>query len=59
MLATSSAAVFQRKVEHLAKEFNESNVDDAGLDLKQRFGVTVVLAMRPWAYGLFDQLRKK
>jgi len=59
MLAISSNAVFQRKMDHLAREFDELNKDDASLDIEQRFGTTVVLAMRPWDYGLFDQLRKK
>jgi len=59
MLADSSNAVFQRKMEHLAKEFDALNSDDAGLPLEERNGVTVVLAMRRWAYGLFDDIRKK
>jgi transcriptional regulator with XRE-family HTH domain len=58
MLAKSSNVVFQRKMEHLAKAFDELNDDDAGLPLSEREGTTVVLAMRPWAYGLFDSLRK-
>lgn len=58
MLASSSNGVFQRKMEHLAKAFDELNDDDAGLPLSEREGTTVVLAMRPWAYGLFDSLRK-
>ena len=59
MLADSSNAVFQRKMEHLAKEFDVLNNDDAGLPLEERNGITVVLAMRRWAYGLFDDIRKK
>lgn len=59
MLADSSNAVFQRKMEHLAKEFDELNGDDAGLPFDERNGITVVLAMRRWAYGLFEDIRKK
>lgn len=59
MLADSSNVVLQRKMEHLAKEFEELNSDDAGLPLDQRNGVTVVLAVRRWAYGLFDDIRRK
>jgi DNA-binding Xre family transcriptional regulator len=58
MLAESSNQVFQRKMEHLAREFDELNDDDAKLPLDDRDGTTVVLAMRPWSYGLFDALRK-
>lgn len=58
MLAESSNVVFQRKMEHLAKEFDELNDDDAKLPLEDRLGSTVVLAMRPWSYGLFDSFRR-
>jgi DNA-binding Xre family transcriptional regulator len=58
MLAESSNLVFQRKMEHLAREFDELNDDDAKLPLDERIGTTVVIAMRPWSYGLFDALRK-
>ncbi|MEW8586114.1 MAG: hypothetical protein AB2531_10155, partial [Candidatus Thiodiazotropha sp.] len=58
MLAESSNRVFQRKMEHLAREFDELNDDDAKLSLDDRTGTTVVIAMRPWSYGLFDSLRK-
>jgi transcriptional regulator with XRE-family HTH domain len=57
MLTKSSNAVFQRKMEHLARAFDELSDDDAGLPLDQRNGVTVVLAMRRWKFGLFDSLR--
>ena len=58
MLAESSNRVFQRKMEHLAKSFDELSDDDAKLPLDQRIGTTVVIAMRPWSYGLFESLRK-
>lgn len=58
MLAPSSMSVFNRKMEHLAKEFDELSSDDAGLPFDQRNGTTVVLAMRPWKVGLFSQFDK-
>jgi transcriptional regulator with XRE-family HTH domain len=58
MLTKSSNAVFQRKMEHLARAFDELNDDDAALPLEQRNGLTVVLAVRRWNFGLFDPLRK-
>jgi transcriptional regulator with XRE-family HTH domain len=58
MLAESSNLVFQRKMEHLAREFDELNDDDAKLPFDDRNGTTVVIAMRPWSYGLFDTLKK-
>ncbi|TVO78330.1 helix-turn-helix domain-containing protein [Sedimenticola selenatireducens] len=59
MLATSSNAVFQRKLEQLVREFDELNQDDAQLPFDQRYGTTVVLALRRWQYGLFESFRKK
>lgn len=59
MLSRSSQAVFQRKLKRLMREFNDLNDADAHLPLDQRFGLTVVLAMRPWGYGVFDGLRKR
>lgn len=59
MLASCSYAVFQRKMELLAREFDELNNTDAGLPFEQRNGTTVVLAMRRWRYGLFNRFQKK
>jgi len=58
MLASSSIATFQRKMEHLAREFDELSGDDVVLPFNKREGTTVVLAMRPWRYGLFNRFRK-
>jgi len=67
MLSSQSNAEFQRKLKRLAREFDLLNNDDAALGLEQRRGVTLVLAMRGWQYGLFrpfvkaisDRLRSK
>ena len=56
MLSNESNAEFQRKLKRLAREFNELNNDDAGLPLDERYGTTVVLALRGWRNGLFDKL---
>ena len=58
MLSRESNAEFQRKLKRLAWEFDLLNNDDASLPLEQRNGVTVVMAMRHWQYGLFRPLRK-
>jgi len=58
MLSSSSNAIFQRKLERIAQEFDELNNDDASLPFEERYGTTVVLAMRQWRYGLFGQFRK-
>lgn len=59
MLAESSNAVFQRKLEQLVREFDQLAADDRHIDFDKRQGTTVVLAMRPWKYGLFETLKRK
>ncbi len=58
MLAENSNAVFQKKMEKLVKEFNELNDSDAGLPIDERYGTSVVLAIRQWEYGLFKHMRR-
>jgi len=58
MLSRESNAEFQRKLKRLAWEFDLLNNDDAALPLERRNGVTVVMAMRHWQYGLFRPMRK-
>ena len=36
-------------------EFNE----DAGMPLEERFGSSIMLAMRPWELGMFHELRRE
>jgi hypothetical protein len=56
MLSEAGATTFQRKMERLAREFDELNDDEAGLPIDRRQGVTLVLATRGWDYGLFKDL---
>jgi len=58
MLAENSNMVLQKKMEKLVKEFNELNDGDAGLPIDDRYGTTVVMAIRKWNYGVFEHLRK-
>ena len=58
MLTSQSNAEMQRKLKRLAREFDALNNDDAALDLDQRKGATLVLALRDWRYGLFRPLIK-
>ena len=58
MFSSQSNAELQRKLRRLAREFNLLNNDDAALDLKDRHGATLVLAMRGWQYGLFQPFVK-
>ena len=58
MLSRKSNAVLQKKMERLSREFAELNDDDAGLPLEQRHGVTMVVALSDWRFGLFSDLRR-
>jgi transcriptional regulator with XRE-family HTH domain len=58
MFSSQSNAELQRKLKRLAREFDLLNNDDAVLDLENRNGTTLVLAMRDWRYGLFRPLIK-
>ena len=59
MLTDNANAILQRKLERLAKEFDELNNEDSALDIHQRHGTTVVLAIRQWQYGLFKTLQRE
>lgn len=58
MLSRQSNAMLQKKMERLAREFDELNDQDAGLPLDQRQGVTMVIAMSDWRFGLFSDLKR-
>ena len=58
MFSSQSNAELQRKLKRLAREFDLLNNDDAVLDLADRNGTTLVLAMRGWQYGLFKPFIK-
>lgn len=59
MLSSQSNGEFQRKLKKLAREFDDINNDDAALPINKRNGVTVVMAVRNWRYGLFEPLLRK
>lgn len=59
MLSASSKALMQRKLERLAREFDELNNDDAGLPVGEKRWNSVVLAIRQWEVGPFDALVRK
>ena len=50
MLSDASNALFQRKMQQLAKDFDTLSKDDAGLPIGQRKGYTFLLGLRNWNY---------
>lgn len=59
MLTHASNAEFQRKMQRLAKEFDELNHEDINQSFADRKGYTAIIALRAWNYGLFQPLLKK
>lgn len=58
MLSQESSAIFQRKLERLAREFDEMAKEDVSLPLSKRLGYTSVLAIRDWRFTIFDDYKK-
>ncbi len=58
MLSKMSNAEFQRKLTRISKEFDDINNEDSSLNIQDRKGVTLVLAMRNWEFGVFKPLRR-
>lgn len=59
MLSRASNAIMMKKLERLAAEFNELHNADIGLPLNERFGTSMVVAMRTWEFGAFRKLRRQ
>ena len=59
MLSRSSNAVLQKKFEQLEAEFDELNRHDRRLPIAQRFGSSMVLALRPWRPAAFERFQRK
>ncbi|MBN7796600.1 helix-turn-helix domain-containing protein [Parahaliea mediterranea] len=57
MLSDASNAEFRRRLERLAREFDQLNREDGGLPFPDRHGYTAVLALRDWRYAGFAPLR--
>lgn len=50
MLSDASNALFQRKMQQLAKDFDTLSKDDAELPIGQRKGYTLLMGLRDWNY---------
>jgi len=59
LLSPSGNADIQKKLQKLSHEFTEQMAADSDLPIEQRFGNTMVLAIRQWNYSMFKPLKKK
>jgi DNA-binding Xre family transcriptional regulator len=58
MISPAANAELTRKMQHLAKEMHDMNIDAEALPLEQRFGTSLMLAIRPWEVQAFKDLRR-
>ena len=58
MLTKSSNTEMQRRIKKLAISFDDLHKENEQEILSDKFGTSLVVAMRPWDIDLFDQLRK-
>jgi transcriptional regulator with XRE-family HTH domain len=58
MFSRSANAELIKKIMHLANDAHDLKTESESLPLDQRFGCSLVMAIRPWELKLFDQLRR-
>ncbi|WP_111497619.1 MULTISPECIES: helix-turn-helix domain-containing protein [Marinobacter] len=58
MLSPRSNDVMQQKLRRLALDFRNCHREDLSLPLDQRYGVSLILAMRPWEVAAFRHYRR-
>ena len=58
MFSRSANAEIIKKIKHLADEAHAFREDSESLPLDERFGCSLIMAIRPWEVKLFDQLRR-
>ncbi len=59
MLSRASNAAIQKKMDRLVTEFNELHAEDSSLPLGERFGSSLMVALRPWEFAYFRELRRE
>ena len=58
MISRSANAEIIKKMQHLAQEMNDLNIESESLPLDQRFGTSLMMAIRPWEIEVFEDLRR-
>ncbi len=59
MLSKSGLAAMQARLRRVAAEFSELHNQDLERPLQERFGSSVLIALRPWIPKSFARLRRK
>lgn len=58
MFSRDANAEIIRKIKRLAEDAHELREDSESLALNERFGCSLIMAIRPWEVNVFDQLRR-
>jgi len=58
MISSTANAEIIKKIQHLAQEMNDMNMESESLPLNQRFGTSLMMAIRPWEINVFEELRR-
>jgi DNA-binding Xre family transcriptional regulator len=58
MISRTANAEIIKKIQHLAQEMNDMNIESESLPLEQRFGTSLMMAIRPWEINVFEALRR-
>ncbi|WP_161569538.1 helix-turn-helix domain-containing protein [Veronia nyctiphanis] len=58
MLSKTSNQAIQHRLTRLQAFFDELHRGDEVLEMEQRYGTSIVLAVRPWSLPMFEALRK-
>ena len=58
MLSRTSNAALQNRLRQLSAEFSELHRQDLDLPLEQRFGTSLLLALRPWVLESFKKMAR-
>lgn len=59
IMSRASCIQLAERMQRVADEFEEANIDDRRLPGDQREGTTMVLAIRPWTLDAFVKLQRK
>ncbi len=59
MLSRDANALIIKRIKRLAQEFRQLHNEDQSLSLDERFGTSMVVAIRPWELSTFESLRRK
>ena len=59
LLSHHSISLMKKKIEKLALEFDETDIEDATLPIDDRMGTSMVLAIRPWQISYFREMLRE